>query len=140
MGIIPTPDYDEGDLCSRCFGPGKTFGDVPTPARVQAVFTGIVSCPLATPLKNGAYVLTQSEDYPCCYSDDNAIFWFSKLKGGAYLATISLNSSLPYEFQFLGEAPEGTLDFTNLIKFTDCPIIQYRCYGGTCEISWGPEI
>ncbi|GAI03414.1 unnamed protein product, partial [marine sediment metagenome] len=40
MGEPVGPEYTVGIPCPQCWGPGKPFGDVPTPKFVSITFTG----------------------------------------------------------------------------------------------------
>jgi len=140
MGETPTPDYEAGDQCERCFGIGKTFGDVNTPSTVKANFSGIMRCPELPPGPdpNGPHILTQIT--PCYYTNGPATFYFSKLDGGIYEARVALGYWAGLMFVFAGQASECSLIFTNNIDYGYCPYGYVGGTGGQCEISWGPEI
>jgi len=41
MGDPVGDNYTPGNPCNRCWGPGKAFGDVPTPKYVSIIFSGL---------------------------------------------------------------------------------------------------
>jgi len=61
-------DYTEGNACTICWGPGKTFGDVPTPKFLCLNVSGIEKCPGApVDPPNGYWVLEQRADFSCMW-------------------------------------------------------------------------
>ena len=64
MGEPPGETYIAGELCSQCWGLGKTFGDLPTPLYLNILITGLTGeCSGG----NGKYVAKQTPGYPCHY-------------------------------------------------------------------------
>ena len=142
MGEIPTYEYDDGNNCDRCFGIGKTFGDVKTPKTVKAVFSGITVCPGGLPNPNGSYLLTQGG--PCNWSFIDAKwdcqFKISVADNGGFIAELGLSGfQIILAWYFGATNTECSITFTNNYAVGDCPVVLGG-YGGTAEISWGPEI
>lgn len=71
MGETPNP-YKPGDNCDICWGPGKKWGDYPTPLQVNITFANI---PGACAAGNGTYVATQKPGFPCRWEFDEGN-WF----------------------------------------------------------------
>jgi hypothetical protein len=76
---LPVPP---GDRCALCWGPGKTFGDVDTPAYVIATISGVAHgefwIEAFGEVSDGEYILTQLDGYPCFFealSDMSYIMW-----------------------------------------------------------------
>jgi len=62
-------DYEEGNPCTRCWGPGKPFGDVPTPKYMVLNVSGVFPCPPNEKNPpNGSWLLTQAEGFPCAWN------------------------------------------------------------------------
>jgi hypothetical protein len=64
----PIDEYEEGQQCTICWGPGKTFGDYPTPKHVYLTGSGFVG---ACAVCNGKFIATQSPVAPCGYTFDD---------------------------------------------------------------------
>lgn len=71
MGEDPEP-YEPGDGCDICWGPGKAFGDYPTPRYVNITYAGMVGdCAEG----NQTFVATQSGIFPCLWTFDDGTFF-----------------------------------------------------------------
>ena len=141
MGIVPTPDYDEGDSCLLCFGSGKTFGDVPTPERIKVVFSGIQSCPLKSAPTGGTYILTQYPGYPCFYTATDGPLYIEAsfyTAGGSPVTLVTLYEASKWYFS--GTGPICSTIISNDLDLAACSIAGNNGFGGQAEISWGPEI
>lgn len=66
----PIEEYEEGDSCSNCWGPSKTFGDVPTPKRIRVTGSGFAG---ACAPCNNTFVVEQTNLFPCRYEYFGAI-------------------------------------------------------------------
>jgi len=60
--------YESGISCPNCWGPGKTFGDVPGPKRIRLTASGFVG---ACAVCNGTFILEQTVLLPCIYYLDD---------------------------------------------------------------------
>lgn len=79
---IPVPDpptpVPPGELCENCWGPGKEFGDIPTPSSLTCIIDGVVKGPLWVPADgeppNDTYELPQDpEQFACIFEILGAI-------------------------------------------------------------------
>ena len=142
MGIIPTPNYSAGDQCTSCFGIGKTFGDVPTPARIKVVFSGMESCPGKGGPTGGTFILEQGID-PCYYHyglpDGTTVYvnFFDISGGGEYTGVYWGGSGINY---FNGITSKCSTEVGNEFTLGACSLDDTGSYGGSAEIFWGPEI
>jgi len=142
MGTIPTEDYEAGNLCSVCWGAGKTFPDSDTPKRVKATFTGITNCSGVTADPNGSYILTQTS--PCIFilsaGGINIIWDIHAFIGGQWKTNITM-ALAPYGPNFFrGSDSLCSVSIANELIAGQCALNQASGYGGQCAISWGPEI
>jgi len=142
MGTIPDPNYDEGDDCTGCFGIGKEFGDVPTPERIKIVFSGMTSCPGTGCPESGTFILTQGIE-PCYYHygdlDGNTVdVHFFDGPGGSEYTDIYFGFG-GYNCFWAQPGPCSVIA-NNSFDVAACSLFDTGCYGGSCEISWGPEI
>ena len=142
MGNIPTPDYEEGAGCAPCFGIGKTFGDVSTPSKIKATFSGISNCPLIIANPNRSWVLEQ--DGSCGYEFADLSDWvyvsFYILDGIIYKSWAGL-WIFPFErWFFFGYSSICSTQISNENTQGECLTLTPTGYGGSCEIFWGPEI
>jgi len=142
MGEIPTYEYDPGDPCPRCFGIGKTFGEVNPPERVLATFTGITTCPGVIANPNQSWLLEQT--VPCIYRNpigaDLVQFAFSRLSFGIWVAEAYMYLWPWPALMFTGQAAECSVIISSSNDVADCVGLLVSGFGGLCEISWGPEI
>jgi len=144
MGTIPTPDYTEGDQCSRCWGVGKEFGDNQTPERILAIVSGITKCPgQLTNIFNGNWILNQHGDNPCVFSYGDAVldiyFQFSEF-AGSWQSRAQIVGFVPLVNVFVGKSTECSTIIFNEKLFATCGIAGQIFYGGQIEVFWGPEI
>lgn len=63
----PIKEYVEGDLCTNCWGVGKTFGDVPTPKRIYITGSGFIG--VCAPC-NDTFIALQNSVNPCLWEFD----------------------------------------------------------------------
>lgn len=66
----PIVEYVEGAVCDRCFGIGKTFGDIPTPKRVTMTGSGFIGVEAVC---NGTFILTQDGGNPHRWLFDDGV-------------------------------------------------------------------
>lgn len=145
MGNLPDPDYEEGGNCDGCFGVGKPLGDFPTPKFVQVTFSNMLACPEEGSAPNGSYLLEQDTDYPCFYYYINSEppyvtieYDMRAYSGGDYISQLLMwNGSFSW---FLASGSPCDVEFANSNTEGMCPLRETLAYGGTAEISWGPEI
>jgi len=142
MGLTPTPDYHDGTGCTDCFGIGQTFGDVPTPIFVRAIFTGILKCSDDSPADgiNGTYCLTQELGLPCDYGvilppSGGVGFSFSY---DIFNGRIFLKDKNGF-WWFISAPVKCSTSGTNIFVKGSCGGV-YKGYGGSCVINWGPGI
>ncbi|GAI03417.1 unnamed protein product [marine sediment metagenome] len=87
MGEPVGPEYTVGIPCPQCWGPGKPFGDVPTPKFVSITFTGLVG--IWAPA-NHKWIGQQDPLMPCLWDFEDATFvgtyYFVPGITGVYLA------------------------------------------------------
>lgn len=73
----PLPRSDPGNLCSICWGPSKTFGDVDTPRQVTATIVGLLEGEFWNPITGPRLllptVLTQTI-VPCNFMFNDGVF------------------------------------------------------------------
>ena len=79
--------------CSNCWGPGKTFGDIPTPSETQLSLYGIEKGndwnPGDPEPPNGTYTLSQDPLNPCRFNWSDGtwlIHWWAYQVGGSHLS------------------------------------------------------
>ncbi|GAH72725.1 unnamed protein product, partial [marine sediment metagenome] len=75
MGEEPGPEYTPGAICGNCWGPGRPFGDVPTPKYASITFSGLVG--IWAPA-NKKFIGTQDPLAACIWRFEDAIFtgWY----------------------------------------------------------------
>lgn len=133
--LDPT-DPPAGDHCDECWGPGKTFGDKPTPSKIRVSFEGIVSCPGKPPAPNGDYILSQDPHLSCYWQWGDPLVLFAELiYCGTTNTTILTLSYFAGGVEFLWfhsfTTPSCTTDLLNDLK--DCPIGRLG-HDGTAKI------
>lgn len=129
-------------LCANCWGPGKTFGDVPTPGTVLATVYGIekgtnwIGGDPEPP--NGEYTLTQNLANPCRFDWSDGtwlIHWWAYTVGGS-LFTIEL---IGIEFAFeCTRAQNCRTYFTN--ELDDIPPSKYYAGAALAFETWLPTL
>jgi len=101
--IPPEADYSDGSPCPDCFGPGKPFGDIPTPKKIQITFEGIepANCNCTehneppVPAITSPLILwvTQTDSDPCWWTYNHPVhdwgwwcsLWYYSTTGKSYL-------------------------------------------------------
>ena len=71
MGEPVGPEYTPGELCTTCWGPGKPFGEGPTPKYVAITFSGLTGIWAAC---NHKWIGQQNEAMPCVWYFEDETF------------------------------------------------------------------
>lgn len=142
MGNIPTYEYDEGGNCAACFGVGKEFGEVSTPGRIKAIFSGIIICPGVTENPNQSWILTQFAgcEFRNTEGGNMILYHFCVNIEGADIALCLLylhGWDGPF---FRSLERECAIILNNQTAPIACEGLFISGHGGQCEITWGPEI
>ncbi len=87
MGDPVGDPYVVGNPCTLCWGPGKAFGDVPTPKYVSITFSGL---PPPFDIANHKWIGQQDPLNACLWDFEDAIFlgtyYFAFGVTGVYIA------------------------------------------------------
>lgn len=130
----PIDKSPDGMPCTVCWGIGKPFGDIPTPAIMTAVFTGISKGDLwvagdPEPIQ-GAFEMSQYASCQWLYSVDGLnVFLTFDLSDSNMTAA---HSGLLVQFSSLLK-PVCATHFVNDNQFPT----SLKYYGGVCDISLG---
>jgi len=95
--------YEEGNACTRCWGPGRAFGDAPTPKFLCFIVENIEKCPIA-PIDppNGFWVLEQNAVNPNIWARFYGPYYFYWEFDAGFTFCWILDNTLSW-FWFWGE-------------------------------------
>lgn len=128
--------YDEGQNCPECWGPGRPFGDIPTPKKVTATFAGVAHC-TAGWVPDGEYVLTQPAPPSLCTWDlvfDGVLFRWTWGAPVGMKISVELPGDPPSRY-FFDQGIDCETSFVNDYIFATCGFAFQVAFGGTCVIT-----
>lgn len=82
-------EYEPGEDCPTCWGPGKEFGDYPPPKRVIITGSGFTG---ACAVCNDSFVAMQNPIMPCQWDFDDGVvqgYWNSGIYQPSFLLRLS---------------------------------------------------
>ena len=132
---LPRPEpVPPGNQCSICWGEDKPFGDVTTPSKLEAIFSGIGKGEdwletYGEPI-TGKVILEQVSGFPCRYTGTSLNGWFVMLN--FFEEFTQIYSEKPLSYSYFGESSDKCSLFV-LNGLTD------KFIGGTCLIAI-PEV
>ncbi len=134
----PLPKNEPRDDCTICWGPGKPFGDSPTPRFIAAQFTQFLPGQLWLPEYDILLLTTRDLepiDAPCQWQIIAAGFqWFLNFTPDfTFFMIIHIASGKRAFWQ--PNAPLCALDIQN----SDTQPFDRITYGGFINLTWNPE-
>ncbi len=137
MGTPLTPN-ESALLCTACFGPGKPFGDGPSPLVVQARFTSFIDGAEAETDQDQLLYTTHYLEQtiaPCIYRiNDGHSTWILQWFGGFTEFSIQRNSDGKYSFWH--ELDQGCgVDLDNELVSPG----GNAAYNGSINLTWDLE-
>ena len=134
----PLPPNLPGDPCTVCWGPGKPFGDGPTPKVIELRLTSILPGELWEDELEQLLLTThwlEQQPSPCFYKIKDAEFTWS-LSWSAGATIVQVIRTLETGTVFAAEIfEECVVDIPNHITTPG----NVFAYGGFANATWNPE-
>ena len=94
MGEPVGDEYESGDSCAQCWGPGKTFGDVSTPKKIFITWAGLSGIFAGG---NKTFIGIQEPGAPCLWHYNDGVYeGFGGFDAGASGCRIKLVGATPF--------------------------------------------